>query len=103
MKRSHVGLNGQVSALLLDVIVSLLVGFALDLLSVVLVLRKNRRGRGPSRLPVVPIFFYCLPAVAGYPVPFRSWPPEVGIFVTFHFILHYAIPAFDRRFVVEKS
>jgi hypothetical protein len=84
-------------------IISVLVGLALDLLSVVLVLRKNRRGRGPSGLPVIPIFFYCLPAFAGHPVLSGSWLPDVGIFVIFHVILRYAIPAIDRKLFVKKS
>ena len=83
-------------------IISLLVGFALDLWSVVLVLRKNRRRHGPSGLPVVPVFFYFLPALTGYPVLFDSWLPDVGVFMAFHVILRYGIPAFDRRFVAPK-
>jgi len=83
-------------------IISLLVGFALDVWSVVLVLRKNRRNRGPSGLPVVPVFFYCLPAITGYPVLSDSWLLDVGVFMAFHVILRYGIPALDRRFVAPK-
>lgn len=68
-------------------IISVLVGFALDLLNVVLALRRSRRGRGASGLPVIPIIFYWLPAVVGYPVLSSSSLLDMGIFVAVHVIL----------------
>lgn len=77
-------------------------GMLLDIAACVLFMRRNRRGHGPSGMPIVSLVVcYWLPIViSGRAVFFYSYWLDCLFLTVFHIVLLYVVPIFDRKLLV---
>ncbi len=84
--------------MILKLLVTLLVPFSIDILSLYLSLKRNRRGRGASGFPIVTLFLY------GLFIFHASYPSGIymkALFFLLAFLTHvvfvFIIPMIDRQ------
>lgn len=87
-----------------QILCALLFGLAVtaDVVSLIWELRANRRGYGPSRIPVVPLIVY----IAVGLLCWKSWAAKITWMIAatlFHLTVQYFIPIWDRDTYYKKS
>lgn len=80
-----------------------MVGAVIDIWSLVLTLRFNRRGHGASGIPLVPLIFYWLPAVTQTPLVTHSAALESLIMTMLHILIRYFVPWMDRKILAQTN
>ncbi len=77
-------------------------GMLMDIASCVLFMRRNRRGHGPSGMPMVSLIArYWLPIViSGRAMFFYSYWMDFLFLTVFHIVLLYVVPICDRKLLV---
>jgi hypothetical protein len=91
-------------ALILIGIVLILFALWMDILALIWGLRRNRTGRAPSRIPIIPILLY----VGGCALlPANVFGIRKGLFclalIVGHILFQYLIPIFDGFFTRKRT
>ncbi len=89
---------------MIDSIIIWLIGIGMlaDVVSCILLIRRNHVGHGPSGMPIVSLIAcYLLPLIIfGQAVFTSSFWLDCLLLMIFHFVFLYIVPIFDRRFLV---
>ena len=96
------GLFGLASFLPLPVAIGL--GVCLDVVSLVLDVRKIRRGPGASGIPIIPLVFYAVAVARAATVLPWAWTAGIGLALALtYWLCHYVMPArFDRHYTEKR-